>query len=180
MSNKDSQSCHSDPERSEGEESQICHSERSEESHHNYNKNKALYYWTSFPAIDHPKKTVMVGIIILITAYILWQLAIVEWDQPLYYVLGIIILFISLAPYFVPTSYYFFEDGFLVQYPFVKIEKKYTEYGCFYSDKMGFMLSTYKKPRRMDAFRGQSFRYSKTKIEKEEIMSFLEEKITRK
>ena len=146
----------------------------------NFDKAKALYYWTSFPVIDQPKKSILVGLVVIITAYILWQLAIVEWDQPLYYVLGILILFISLAPYFVPTSYYFFEEGFLVQYPYVKIEKLYSEYGCFYADKMGFMLSTFKTPRRMDAFRGQSIRFSKTKGEKEEIMRFLEGKLTRK
>ena len=146
----------------------------------NFDKNKALYNWTSFPVIDQPKKSILVGLIIIITAYILWQLAIVEWEQPLYYVLGILILFISLAPYFVPTSYYFYENGFLVQYPFVKIEKLYTDYGCFYADKMGFMLSTYIQPRRMDAFRGQSIRFSKTKNEKEEILQFLGTKITQK
>jgi len=143
----------------------------------NFSKDRALYSWISFPVVDQPKKSILVVFIIVFITYILWELAIVKWDQPLYYILGILVLFISLIPYFVPTSYYFFEEGFLVQYPFVKIEKLYAEYGCLYTDKLGIMLSTYKQPRRMDSFRGQSIRFSKTRSEKEEILVFLKEKI---
>jgi hypothetical protein len=80
-------------------------------------------------------------------------------------------------PYFVPTTYYFFDEGFLVQYPIFKIQKKYKEYPCFYSDYNGIMLSTFTRPRRLDTFRGQSIRFSKNKAERDEIITFLKEKI---
>ena len=143
----------------------------------NFNKDEALYTWTSFPFVDRPIHSVALCMIITLVAYILWQLTIVQWDAPLYYFLGVFILLIGIMPYFIPTTYYFFEKGLLIQYPIVKIEKLYTEFGCFYTDKMGIMLSTYKKPRRMDTFRGQSIRFSKTQSERQEIISFLKEKI---
>ncbi len=141
------------------------------------NKEEALLKWTSFPLLDKPKMSILVMAVIVMVAWILWELAIVQWDQPLYYVLGIFILFIGIFPYFVPTSYYFFEDCVLVQYLIVKVEKKYSDFGCFYADKNGIMLSTFKRPRRLDSFRGQSIRFSKTQEEKKEIIALLKEKV---
>jgi len=137
----------------------------------------ALHSWTSFPLIDYPLKTLMLCVVIAIVAYILWQLAIVKWGQPLYYVLGILMLMIGIMPYFIPTTYYLFHIGFMVQYPLVQVRKKYTEYGCFYADKLGVMLSTYTTPRRMDTFRGQSLRFSKSATERPAVLALLNEKI---
>lgn len=135
------------------------------------------YSWTSFPLLDKPKHTILVVVVTLIITYVLYQLAIVKWDQPLYYVLGLFIFFIGIFPYFVPTKYIFFEDGFTVQYPVIKVKKNYSDYRCFYVDKNGIMLSTFKTPRRLDAFRGQSIRFSKNSEEKPLIINFLKEKI---
>ena len=140
-------------------------------------KEISLYSWTSFPLIDTPVKTVILSLVVIFITVLLWQLTVVTWDQPLFYVLGMLILLLSLMPYFVPTTYFFYEDRFLVKYPFFKIEKPYSEYGCFYVDKLGIMLSTFKKPRKLDAFRGQSIRFSKTASERDEIISFLANKI---
>jgi len=137
----------------------------------------ALYSWTSFPFVDFPIKSVILCVIVALVAYLLWELAIVKWEQPLYYVLGIFMLLIPIMPYLTPTTYYLFDMGFLVQYPLVQVRKKYSEYGCFYADKLGVMLSTYKTPRRMDTFRGQSLRFSKTASERGEVLALLKEKI---
>jgi hypothetical protein len=59
----------------------------------------------------------------------------------------------------------------------VKIEKKYADFRSFYYDKKGIMLSPFLKPSRLDGFRGQSLRFSKTKTEKEEVIAFLKTKI---
>jgi hypothetical protein len=100
-----------------------------------------------------------------------------HYPQPLLFLLGMIILFAGIMPYLVPTQYYFYENDLKVQYLFIKVEKKYTDFGCFYTDKMGVMLCTFKMPRRLDRFRGQSIRFSKSQTEREEIIAFLKEKI---
>jgi hypothetical protein len=97
--------------------------------------------------------------------------------QPLLYFLGMTILLLGILPYLVPTNYYFYEDRVLVRYITVKVEKPYTDFGCFYTDKMGIMLSTFVMPRRLDRFRGQSIRFSKTQEEREDVVAFLKQKI---
>jgi len=140
-------------------------------------KEKALIEWSSFPLLDYPKKSVLLIVLLFFIAYVLWNVTIVKWQQPLYYVLGVIILFIGIIPYFVSTKYEFYEDKFIVRYPFVKIEKKYSDYGSFYNDKNGVMISTFKQVSRLDAFRGQSVRFSKSRAEKEQIIEFLSTKL---
>jgi hypothetical protein len=146
----------------------------------NFKKDEAILHWTSFPLVDFPKRTLLLTVVIIIVSLILWEIAMVKWEQPLYYVLGVIVLLIGIMPYLVPTSYYFFETGFLVQYPIVKVQKRYREYGCFYADKLGVMLSTFKMPRRLDTFRGQSVRFSKNATEREAVLELLTEKIGKK
>ena len=55
--------------------------------------------------------------------------------------------------------------------------KKYTDFGCFYYDKKSVTLGTFKRPRRLDSFRGTMLRFSKDKTEKEELLKFLRTKI---
>jgi hypothetical protein len=59
----------------------------------------------------------------------------------------------------------------------MKVQRPYKDFGCFYSDKHGVMLSTFKAPRRLDPFRGMSIRYSKDQLEKKELLDFLAIKI---
>jgi len=138
-----------------------------------------LIEWSSFPLMDYPKKSIFLVAFLIFVAVILWNITIVKWDQPLYYILGVIILFIGVIPYFVSTKYEFYDDHFIVRYPFVKIEKQYTDYGSFYNDKNGIMISTFKQVSRLDAFRGQSIRFSKDRKEKDAIIALLSEKLIR-
>ena len=143
----------------------------------NSDNDTVLYSWTSFPLIDYPKKSILLFLMIAVITYIVWELAMVTWKEPFWYFFGLIIFLFALMPYFVPTTYYFYNDRFKVQYPFFKVEKNYKDYSCFYVDKMGIMLSTFVQPRRLDAFRGQSIRFSKSKEEKEQIVDLLKTKI---
>ena len=82
-----------------------------------------------------------------------------------------------MTTYFIPTRYEFYEYKILVWYAGIKIEKRYSDFKCYYADKKGVMLGTFMRPRRLDSFRGQSLRYSKTKKEKEQLLELLEQKI---
>ncbi|MDD2332397.1 MAG: hypothetical protein PHI68_07080 [Candidatus Cloacimonetes bacterium] len=89
------------------------------------------------------------------------------------------LVIINLMPYFILTQYSLFEDRVEVRYLFLKISRKYEEFGCFYHDKHGIMLSTFKVPRRLDSFRGLSLRFSKSRIEVPELLKFLGTKISK-
>ncbi|MCK4311804.1 MAG: hypothetical protein KAW88_03610 [Candidatus Cloacimonetes bacterium] len=142
--------------------------------------NEPKLSWTSHPLKDYPLTSVLLLLFMIILAFGLWKIAVVMWEMPLFYYLGLAILFFSLISYFIPTRYAFYENRIEIHYWFIKVEKFYSDFGCFYADKKGVMLSTFKMHRRLDAFRGQSIRFSKSKSEKEEFFKLLKEKIGKK
>ena len=139
--------------------------------------NKPLLKWTSHPLLDYPITSILLIVFLLLISTLFWKIAIHDWDQPLFFYLGFGALLGSLFPYFIPSSYEFYEDEIIIHYSFVKITKNYSEFKCFYNDKKGVMLSTFSVPRRLDHFRGQSIRFSKSKEEKVELFKILESKI---
>jgi hypothetical protein len=139
-----------------------------------------LLSWRSWPLIERPKTSILLIAFLLFLAYFLWNLAVTQWHQPWYYFLGMLLVLGSLLPYFIPTSYYLYEYEIVIVYLVLRISRKYTDFGCFYSDKRGVMLSTFKLPRRLDPFRGQSLRFSKGQMEKEQLFEILGRKIGNK
>jgi hypothetical protein len=110
----------------------------------------------------------------------LWNIAVVSWDMPYFYYLGMAILFLSLIVYFIPTYYTFYETHIEVIYLFIKNRREYTDFKCYYMDKHGIMLSTFRHPHRLDAFRGLNLRFSKNAEEKQALLSLLEQRIGNK
>jgi len=133
--------------------------------------------WTSHPFIDFPVTSIFLVIFLIILAVILWQVAVVTWDMPLFYYLGFAIFVFSMITFFIPTRYEFFETKIIIHYAMIKVERHYSDFKCFYSDKKGIMLGTFMKPRKLDGFRGQSIRFSKHQTEKEDLIKLLEQKI---
>ena len=133
--------------------------------------------WTSHPFVDFPLTSIFLVIILIILAIILWKIAVVIWDMPLFYYLGFAIFVFSMITYFIPTRYDFYEMKIVIYYAMIKIERNYSDFKCFYSDKKGIMLGTFMKPRKLDSFRGQSIRFSKLQTEKEDLIKLLEKKI---
>ena len=139
--------------------------------------NEPKLSWTSHPLRDYPLTSIVLIIFIIILSAALWQIAVVSWEMPLFFYLGLVIFIFSLINYFIPTSYEFYEDNIVIYYFFIRMERVYSDFGCFYTDKKGVMLSTFKTHRRLDAFRGQSIRFSRTRSEKDELLKLLKEKI---
>ena len=133
--------------------------------------------WTSHPFVDFPLTSIFLVIILIVLAVILWKVAVVIWDMPLFYYLGFAIFVFSMITYFIPTRYDFYEMKIVIYYAMIKIERNYSDFKCFYSDKKGIMLGTFMKPRKLDSFRGQSIRFSKLQTEKEDLIKLLEKKI---
>ncbi len=138
---------------------------------------KPLLEWTSYPLFDFLISGILVIIFSLTLSIWIFDLTINKWESPLYFYLGMLIYFGSLITFFIPTKYQFFDDKIVVTYFVVKIERIYADFGCFYADKKGVMLSTFKQPRRLDPFRGLSIRFSKKQNEKDALLNLLENKI---
>ena len=139
--------------------------------------NNEILSWTSFPLVDNLKKSAFLIVFIIFISAIVWYITYKQWNAPIFFYLGMALLIFELLPYFVPTTYSLNDDTILIKYPLAKVEKKYSEYGCFYSDKNGIMLSPFSRPHRLDRFRGQSLRFSADKSEKSKALIILKEKI---
>lgn len=100
--------------------------------------------------------------------------------MPLFYYIGMLVIIFSLITYFIPTNYALHDDYIEVYYWFVRVTRPYSDFGCYYEDKKGVMLSTFKRPSRLDPFRGLSLRFSKTQDEKEKLLDVLDDKIGNK
>lgn len=133
--------------------------------------------WKSWPFVERPLTSLLLLSFLLLLAVILYGITIVTWAQPLYYIIGMALVVVNLIPYFIPTEYELYEDRFIVHYLFIKITRPYSDFGCWYQDKRGIMLSTFKMPRRLDAFRGQSLRFSANRSELDILSDFLISKI---
>ncbi len=136
--------------------------------------------WTSHPFKDYPRSSLILVIFIMILAISLWKIAVEMWEMPLFYYLGMIIFLVSLITYFIPTRYELTDNKITIYYLMVKVEKRYEDFGCYYLDNKGVMLGTFKKPRRLDPFRGTSLRFSKDRSEKQQLLELLEIKIGNK
>ena len=141
-----------------------------------HDKDKLLE-WQSFPLVERPIASIFVVGFFIFLVFFLWEITVVQWEMPIFYVLGILFFFIELIPYFIPTKYEFYEDEIVVTYFFIKIRKQYDKYKCFYADKRGILLGTFNHPHRLDRFRGLSIRFSKDKKEKEKLIEILKEKV---
>ena len=139
--------------------------------------NKPILEWSSHPFFENPLKSILLVLFLGGFSIIFWRLTIIQWQMPIFYVLGMTYLLISLITYFIPTRYQLFNDSMFIYYGGIKIVKKYTDFGCFYYDKKSVTLGTFKRPRRLDTFRGTMLRFSKDKTEKAELLKFLRTKI---
>ncbi|MDY0151326.1 MAG: hypothetical protein RBS43_03545 [Candidatus Cloacimonas sp.] len=141
---------------------------------------KPLLSWKSWPLLERPKTSLVLIAFLVLLAIILYSITVLSWAQPIYYYIGMLLVLVNLLPYFIQTEYELYEDRYLARYLFIKISRPYSDFGCFYQDKRGIMLSTFKMPRRLDAFRGQSLRFSKDRQEETELISILTTKIGKK
>lgn len=133
--------------------------------------------WTSHPLVDDTRRSIMLLLIMIIVSIILYHTAIVEWHAPIYFYLGMLFFIGSLISWFIPTRYELYDDKIMIYYWQIKMEKNWKDFRCWYADKKGVMLGTFTRPRRLDNFRGQSLRFSKSQSEKEALFLILENKI---
>lgn len=136
-----------------------------------------LLSWKSWPFAERIRESVLLILFLIMLSVILFKITIVEWNMPLFYFGGLALVFGNLLPYFIQTEYELYESEIVIHYAFITVKRPYSQFGCFYRDKLGVMLSTFKVPRRLDPFRGQSLRFSKTQEEVPRLLEILGEKI---
>jgi len=142
--------------------------------------NEPKLKWTSYPLMDFPLTSLLLILFVGILSILMWKITVINWHMPIFFYLGMGLFLLSLITYFIPTTYELYEDKIVIYYWLIKVDRQYNQFGCYYTDKKGIMLSTFKMPRKLDPFRGLSLRFSKTKQEKENLLKILEDKIGNK
>lgn len=125
--------------------------------------------WVSFPAAEHPRKTILSTIFILglaLTLHLLYG--------PLYGIFTILILWLSLLPYYSQTTYLLDKDGIVIKKVFYTIRKNWSQYRSFYPDRNGVLLSPFPVPSRLENFRGLFIRFSNNR---DEAIAFIESRL---
>lgn len=141
-------------------------------------KDTVYFDFVSFPFVDRPRTSTLLVVFLIFLSFLLRFFIENSLLLPItWFWVGMILILMSIWSYFIPSRYTFLETKVVAKYLFFKVERPYKDFGCFYSDKHGVMLSTFKTPRRLDPFRGMSIRYSKNQLEKEELLEFLAKKI---
>lgn len=128
--------------------------------------------WTSIPFKIGGKR----NIIAIAVPIIVWAIILVFWGVG-WFILSLILVGGSILPYFLPTRYVLTKDGVAVNSFFTKQKKRWKDYKSFYVDENGVFLSPFRKPTRLENFRGIYIHFHKNKDEVVEFIRNMMEKV---
>ena len=130
-----------------------------------------LVEWVAHPAKQRPVAAVLVAVFIAVIA-----VGIYSWTYSIVFtVLGAAVLTASLAGFYFPTRYSFYEDTVVAKYTVTTIKKEWSQFRSFYKDKNGVLLSPFPNPSRLENFRGLFLRYGD--CDRGEVIEFVRAKI---
>jgi hypothetical protein len=129
----------------------------------------AVLHWSVLPAARSRKKTW--GLLIFL-AVLLPAVTILYGFFGLF--LAVLLLSLSLLPFFLRTHYEMNEDEIIVKKPYSRLRKDWSHFRSFYPDKSGVLLSPFSRPSRLENFRGV---YILLGENRDEILRFVERKI---
>lgn len=128
--------------------------------------------WTCHPSRNKPLLTTVVSIFVLVVALIIY----VATNSAALTLLGLVILFASLAKFYFPTRYRLTDKGIEIKTTTQTLHKDWSIYRSCYPDKNGVLLSPFPEPSRLENFRGQFIMFSDNR---DEVVAFVREQIKR-
>lgn len=132
----------------------------------------AILDWVCHPARRNKTVTIAVSIFIAVIVAVVYYATFSVW----FTILGFLILTGSLAGFYFPSHYQFTENKIIIKTTMQTLEKKWSQYRSYYSDKNGVLLSPFARPSRLENFRGI---YIKFWYNKDEVMAIVKDKIKR-
>lgn len=113
--------------------------------------------WTAHPVKRKPLVSVLVTLFIFLISY----LVLTSTGSTVFLVLSLVIMFGSLAKFYLPTRYELRDDGLIVQNISYTLKKSWDQYRSFYADKNGLLLSPFRERSRLENFRGLYLMFEK-------------------
>lgn len=126
--------------------------------------------WTIHPV----KKNWKVSIAVILFLLSLCVAIYISFNSLAFLFLSIVILFVSLMPFFFPTTYSINEDCVVIKSVYRRLSRNWNTFKSFYPDKNGVLLSPFVSPSRLENFRGVYLRFGNNKPE---ILDFVAKKL---
>lgn len=131
------------------------------------NENDSLE-WSSFLAAEN--KTRM----LLVTLFLLGLFAIIYVSfGSLWFIVSMLLLGGSVAPYFAPTRYKMTEEEVEAFQFFHTTRKTWESFRSYYEDKRGVLLSPFDRPSRLENYRGLYLRFGD---KRDEVMEYVKQR----
>ena len=129
-------------------------------------KPEPLLEYLCHPARRDMRITIMASVFIVICIVLVWLIS----YSPLLVGLAILILFGSLAGFYFPTRYFFYDDHLIVKTTMQSLRKEWSQFRSYYPDKNGVLLSPFGRPTRLENFRGLYIKFAGNRAEVMEIV----------
>ena len=127
--------------------------------------------WTSFPAAENKLKAVLVGIFLAVLFTFIHLTFGTGW-----FLIALLLLGGSVAPYFAVTRYRMTEEEVTVFHFFFTVRKPWSAFRSYYVDRRGILLSPFTRPSRLENYRGLYVRFGDRR---EAVLEFVKARFER-
>ena len=126
--------------------------------------------WTCHPLKRRPLASVLVTLFIMVCGIAVYVTTESRWFS----VFALVVLYLSVAKFYFPTTYSMNTEGITVKTTTQKLFKPWSMYRSYYPDKNGVLLSPFTRPTRLENFRGLFVMFDGNR---EEILAYLKDRI---
>jgi len=127
--------------------------------------------WTCHPVRDRP----LAGVLVLGVIFVLSAGAQLSFHETTLTVVCVVVLWLSVAPFYLPTRYRIADDKVSIRGTFGRKEKSLKLYRRIAADRYGALLSPFDRPSRLDRFHGLNLRFDSA--DRERVLEFLERRV---
>ncbi|MEA3296701.1 MAG: hypothetical protein U9R56_02420 [candidate division Zixibacteria bacterium] len=117
--------------------------------------------WTCHPMRRRPLVSVLTTIFIVVVGIVVFY----STNSRAFAVLALVVMCLSLAKFYFPTSYRLTKDKLIVKTTTQTLARKWSQYRSCYPDKNGILLSPFPVPSRLENFRGLYLMFSDNRDE---------------
>jgi len=128
--------------------------------------------WKVFLAKEHPLKTILVIIFLLMISFLIFL-----YFGSFLLFLSLLILFGALNPYFIPIEYEFNEKDIVVKKFYYTLKRPWNEFRRVEELRNGILLSPFKKRGFLDHFRGVHILFPSDKKLRIKILNYAKKRV---
>lgn len=122
--------------------------------------------WKTHPMKKRPLAATLVTIFIFVIAGLIYSMT----ESKVFPTLALIVLFASLAKFYLPTKFTLNDKYIIIKSTTQTIKKEWVNFRSFYPDKNGVLISPFLEPTRMENFRGLYLIFDNNK---DDVISFI-------